>query len=34
MAMKTTNTNKENNALRSDNFDVKFWTYGSVTLEA
>ena len=34
MAKKTTHTNKENNALLSDNFDVKFWTYGIVTHEA
>ena len=34
MAKNTTHTNQENSALLSFNFDVKFWTYGIVTLEA
>ena len=34
VAKNTTHTNQENSALLSFNFDVKFWTYGIVTLEA
>ena len=34
MAKKTTHTNQENSALPSFNFDLKFWSYGIVTLEA
>ena len=34
MTKNTTHTNQENSALLSFNFDVKFWTYGIVTLEA
>ena len=34
MAKNITQTNQENSALLSFNFDVKFWTYGIVALEA
>ena len=34
MAKKTTHTNQENRALLRFNFNVKFLTYGIVTLEA
>ena len=34
VAKNTTHTNQENSAPLSFNFDVKFWTYGIVTLEA
>ena len=34
MTKKTTHTNQENSALLSFNFDLKFWSYGIVTLEA
>ena len=34
MAKNTTHTNQENSAHLSFNFDVIFWTYSVVTLEA
>ena len=34
MAKNTTHTNQENSAPLSFNFDVIFWTYSIVTLEA
>ena len=33
MAKNTAHTNQENSALLSFNVDIKFWTYGIVTLE-
>ena len=33
MAKNTTHTNQENSAILGFNVDIKFWTYGIVTLE-
>ena len=33
MAKNTAHTNQENSAIISFNVDIKFWTYGIVTLE-
>ena len=33
MAKNTAHTNQENSAILSFNVDIKFWTYGIVTLE-
>ena len=33
VAKNTAHTNQENSALLSFNVDIKFWTYGIVTLE-
>ena len=33
MAKNTAHTNRENSAILGFNVDIKFWTYGIVTLE-